>query len=407
MRLKESAAKPFAYRIKREKLAGILRERPLKVAFQVAQLSKWKSESVLQLMEELPDFEPMLWLVRPGVSGDVTEAERQREWNRLCEGVVDRSIPVVTYDRLADFPAELKPDVIFIHEAYDCIFEHPSYAGLADELLCYVPYCFHNTLNEQEYNGLGNNCAVFNYYENDYIAAEAARYALNKGVNNVVSGNPIADSFMSREAMTKAVWRNSDSTMKRVIWAPHWTITAELCWFARGTFLQTAQAMTELAEQYADKIQFAFKPHPHLFHLLCEHPEWGRERTEAFYRKWATMPNTQLEEGEYTALIMQSDAMIHDSGSFRLEYLFADKPCMYLSTGEGGEAYNTMSEDTLRCYHIGVEKAEIERFLLECVLGEEDPYAAQRREVRERYLLPPNGKSAAQNIVDSFLALKA
>lgn len=88
--------------------------------------------------------------------------------------------------------------------------------------------------------------------------------------------------------------------------------------------------MVTFAQKYKDKVQIVFKPHPMLYRTLCEHSEWGKERTDAYYSMWNNMSNTQLEEGDYTELFMQSDAMIHDCGSFILEYLAVDKPCMFL-----------------------------------------------------------------------------
>lgn len=387
-----------------EKLRQLLRERPVRVAFQVAQLSKWKSESVLQLMLQDARFAPFIWCVPVGGSLHLRNlAEHERETNLILNYFNARGIHTCTYASIADFPAEERPDLIFIHEAYDYIFRSESYRGLDRELLCYVPYCFHNTTDAMEFNGIGNNAALFNFYENDSISKLGASLACNKGRNNAVSGCPLADVFLHEGKNAAPAWKDCGAQMKKVIWAPHWTITAETCWFVSGTFLKNAEAMTELAEQYADRIQFAFKPHPHLYLQLCKHPDWGKEKTDAFYRRWAEMPNTQLAEGDYVGLFMQSDAMVHDSGSFILEYLFADKPAMFLREGAGYGDYNDMTLDALKSYHKGLVKADIEDFLQRCVLGAEDPLAATRRAMREKYLLPPNGKTAAENILDALL----
>jgi DivIVA domain-containing protein len=63
----------------------------------------------------------------------------------------------------------------------------------------------------------------------------------------------------------------------------------------------------EFAEKYADRIQWAFKPHPLLRDTLYQHPDWGKERTDAYYGRWESMPNTQLETGAYVELFKQSD----------------------------------------------------------------------------------------------------
>ncbi|MDO4954940.1 MAG: hypothetical protein Q4E43_07370 [Akkermansia sp.] len=190
--------------------------------------------------------------------------------------------------------------------------------------------------------------------------------------------------------------------MKRVIWAPHWTIERKNCWLFYGTFMQTGEILLEMAEKYRGQIQFAFKPHPNLYNSLCEHPQWGKEKTDAFYAKWREMPNTQFEDGAYTNLFMQSDAMIHDCGSFIQEYLFANKPCMYLKDPENRQDYSAMAEDCLNAYQMGITREDIEAFL-QMVLRGEDPKAEVRGQLREKYLVPPHGQSAAQNIIDCLL----
>lgn len=316
-----------------------------------------------------------------------------------------KGIPVTNASNISSFPPELKPDIIFLFEAYDYCFYEPFDEGILDELLFYVPYGFNTSMESYAYNGLGNMAAIYNFYENEYMGGLAAALSDNRGKNIYISGQPLADTFLYPETPFSQAWKDCGPGVKRVIWAPHWTITPELCWYASGTFLRTAEAMLDFAKEYEGRIQFAFKPHPLLYLTLCGHPAWGKERVDEYYRQWAEMPNSQLEEGDYAALFMQSDAMIHDCSSFRLEYLWADKPCMYLTDEQAHEEHNRMSEDALSCYQIGVEREEIRSFLEHCVLGGEDPLAQRRAAVRKQYLVPPHGKSAAQNIVDALLAI--
>lgn len=107
--------------------------------------------------------------------------------------------------------------------------------------------------------------------------------------------------------------------------------------------------------------------------------------------------------GEYRALFQQSDAMIHDSGSFILEYLLMDRPCMYLCREKAFFQFNDMNKDALKCYKLGMSEVDIERFIQEQVIGDLDFNAGRRKAFCEKYLIPPFGKSAAQNIIDAIL----
>lgn len=402
-KLKRQLCAPAVCRMRRNKLRTLLEKRPIIVAFQISQLAKWKSESVFLKMQQDPHFRPLIWAV-PYANQHKTNPEiHHRETARIISYFKQRGIKVDSYITLDDFPQETRPDLIFLHEPYDIFFSCESFQGLTQELLCYVPYCFHNTNNTASFDSIGNNAAVLEFVENESYGSFIRRHSPHHGCNCVVTGTPLADIFMEKAALTETAWKDCGKPMKKVIWAPHWSITPGMSWLTCGTFLKNAEAMLELAEQYQDVIQFAFKPHPRLYNILCLLPEWGKERADSYYRQWKEMPNTQLEEGSYTALFMQSDAMIHDSGSFILEYLFADKPCMFLRENEGYGDYNEQTRDCLQAYQFGLTKAEIEDFLQRCVLGSEDPLREVRTTMRKRHLLPPHGNSAAQNIVDAIL----
>ena len=166
-----------------------------------------------------------------------------------------------------------------------------------------------------------------------------------------------------------------------------------------------ADLMVTLAKEYEGRIQMAFKPHPALLTQLYQHPEWGQKRTDEYYELWRTMPNTQLEAGEFVDLFMTSDAMIHDSGSFAVEYHYSRKPVMFVSKNMK-PILDTQSTFGLKAYdlhYIGKDEAGIRRFIDEVVLGGNDPLLPEREQFFRDYLLPPGGKSVAQNILDDIL----
>ena len=154
--------------------------------------------------------------------------------------------------------------------------------------------------------------------------------------------------------------------------------------------------MVELAEKYNDRVQIAFKPHPVLKFKLIN--LWGKEKTEAYYQKWADMPNTQLEEGYYIDLFLTSDAMIHDCASFTAEYLFTRKPVLFIVRDQqqveshwnpfGRKCYN-------QHYHAhGLE--DIECFINDIVISGNDPMQPQRETFFNQYLF--DGKLPSENI---------
>ena len=399
IRKKESTAR--AHRKRQERLRALLESgKTINVVFEVTGISKWKADSVLRLMMKHPRFNPIVWHVP---YNKLPNPEREELEIRQCKDYFLRlGVKLATYPELNAFPADEKPDIIFVHEPYDDLIERPYHKGILKYLFCYMPYSMTNSFSKRAKNQIIPNGTLFFYMESEAAKQQCRQLMDNRGINTVVTGHAMADLFLFSEEGHPAVWKACGSSMKRVIWAPHWTIDAQTCWIYYGTIMQTGDIMLEMAEKYRGQIQFAFKPHPNLYDTLCKHPQWGKERTDEFYAKWREMPNTQYEDGAYTGLFMQSDAMIHDCGSFIQEYLFADKPCMYLKDPENHQKYSVMAENCLKAYQIGITREEIEAFL-QMVLRGEDPKAEVRGQLREKYLVPPHGQSAAQNIIDCLL----
>lgn len=391
-----------AHRKRLVKLGKLLKTgKPITVVFEVTGTSKWKADSLLLLMQAHPRIKPVVWHIP---YNDPPSPEREEFEIRQCEDHFPRlGVDFVTYPSLKAFPADEKPDIIFVSEPYDPLVTRSYHKGILGYLFCYLPYSYTCTFSAKSRNLITPNGALGFFVENETSREQCQKLMDNHAVNVTATGHPMADSFLFPKGERLMAWRDCGSGLKRVIWAPHWSINDNACWLISiGTFPTTAEILLEMAEKYRGQIQFAFKPHPNLYDTLCKHPQWGKVRTDAFYAKWREMPNTQLETGEYVDLFMQSDAMIHDSGSFIQEYLFADKPCMYLKYPENRQEYSAMAADCLNAYQFGITREDIEAFL-QMVLRGEDPKAGARRELREKYLVPPNGKSAAENILNHLL----
>lgn len=372
----------------------------ISVIFPIETISKWKADSLLRLLLKHSRFKPAIRLFSYNESNPQANEAEQKRIREYAEAL---GVPCLRFESYNKLPKEHQADIIFINEPYD-----PFYWGIKREFgfekraLCFIPYGFFSIGTKETMDNLTNNIAIFNFYENEASRCLAASLMKNRGSNVRITGHTMADAFLSSPDRHAPAWKDCGKPMKKVIWAPHWTITEGVVWFASSNFLTIAEQMTALAERYKDEIQFAFKPHPLLYKTLCNHRDWGKEKTDDFYRRWAEMPNTQLEEGTYVALFMQSDACIHDCSSFIIEYMFADKPALFLVKGEGYQGYSPMAQEALKCYTKGQNANDIEIFLQSVLKGEDSLYET-RKTFREAFLIPPHGQSAAQNIVDCLL----
>lgn len=319
-----------------------------------------------------------------------------------------KSIEYIDYEfnvkSIFDVKKELNPDLLFYPQPYLNLLrkEHDS-SNFRDKLLCYYPYAFWTAINLWSYNEIYHNIAWKLYYSTELHRNDAINTAYNKGKNVVVVGYPNADIFLYSQH--KDVWKSQPKRKKRIIWAPHFTIIKERSQIVHSNFLWMSDIMLEIAQKYSDLIQIAFKPHPRLLTELYVHPEWGKEKADAYYNTWKNLDNGQLDEGEFKDLFMTSDGMIHDSSSFSVEYHYSLKPVMYVQKDVKSYA-DTLSEFgklAIKAHYWGENKIDIISFIEKIIIEGKDSMYPIRKNFYDTYLLPPNEKSVTENTVNDLL----
>jgi len=372
----------------------------IKVLFILPQLPKWKTETLYLAMREHPRFEPMIAVAVNG--GWQHPSELINQITTLEAYLKEKSYPFREICFRDEINKDLQPDIVFYQQA------HGGCGGLNSSLqpqslencvFCYINYGFGTIISPLTYDTPLQNVCWKQFAPNDIWKRNAKNMMLTKGENVVVTGHTIADMLMA--SAESDPWKAQDKTKKRIIWAPHHSIETDFAsdMIHYGNFLQYADFMVELAERTADTVQWAFKPHPTLnFKLRLI---WGEEKTEAYYQRWATMPNTQLEQGAYADLFKHSDAMVHDCCSFIAEYLYMHKPCMYVNNGND-LSLNEFGQGCHDVYYQGSTPEDIEQFVQNVVAGI-DPRRDEREAFFAAHLLPPNGRTATENIIAAIL----
>ena len=166
-------------------------------------------------------------------------------------------------------------------------------------------------------------------------------------------------------------------------------------------FLYLHQVILDIARKYEGKIQIAFKPHYALRPKLYEHEDWGKERTDKYYETWSNLKNGQLELGGYTDLFITSDAMIFDSSSFVIEYLYLGKPSLFTVKNEGVyKSFNEFGEEAFKTID-KISWDEVNKIynFVEMVINKSYQSKIKER-FKTEFLLPPNKRTASQNVVD-------
>lgn len=374
------------------KVNRIRRQKQITVVFVITVIDAWKTESLFLRMRNHPRFNPIL-LVLPA-------RELNEDSSKVEKVLIGKGYPYTKLKQSETIKGKLNPDIIFYQKPYwwviddDYYYRNNTYA-----LFCYAHYGFHTINSPKLLNHKLLNYAWQVYFENESCAKDACRSMNNNGRNIVVAGTPMMDEFSCISDATTI--EGNKKKKKTIIWAPHHTIPNTDQWLPYSTFLDYSNFMVHMAEKYSESVDIVFKPHPSL--AITLEKVWGKEKVDEYYNLWNSMPNCKLANGEYLNLFLESDAMIHDCSSFIIEYMYFNKPVMFLTNGYNHKAnlfdYAKLAFDL---HYKGQNEKDIEEFIKSVINGE-DKLVNKRKEFVDIYLRLSGGSSACENIISAIL----
>lgn len=390
-----------AYAAEVERLRGT--KEPLNVVFMVLYSAVWKYDSVYKLMEKDPMFNPLI-LVCP--VADYGKEHMVENFRPTVEMFKKKGYNVMSaYDETTDTFVnidDLKPDLLMYAFQWSSHVD-PRYNvyTLQKYLKCYVNYSFKNNPFEWSIASREQGIMWMYFSECEDNKKLAQSFNQREFQNIHVVGYPIYDEVQATEAVGKD-WKIKDNSLKRIIWAPHHSIEGSDKAIKLSTFLLFADDMLEFKNKYKDKVQFAFKPHPQLKPALYKHKDWGKERTDAYYKEWEEGDNSSFVAGEYIDLFKSSNGMIHDSHSFTVEYLYVDKPVMFMTNYDRESQCNAVGKRAFAAHYHGTSREDIKSFIEDVVIDGKDTMSEKRHQFYQDILVPPNGKSVAENIISEI-----
>lgn len=374
-------------------LPRISGHRPVRIMFYVNNLSMWKSDKLLMLLKNDKRFEPFIVSYLYSKDSENSRKEREQELFSHFNSLGTDFFSGYDFAKNKPFPvSKFKPDIVFYPQPYrNFLREIPRRV-----LLAYIPYGFTIENSPNFHNTLYQNICWKYFIALEAHKEQKIRYNFNHGVNVVVSGDPLADYFLDGHTPSEESWPIKDPHVKRIIWAPHHSIMANDM-LDYSTFLEIADDMVQLAHKYMDKVQFVFKPHPMLKEKLYKLESWGVEKTDAYYKTWHTLPNCNVAEGNYVDLFMTSDAMIHDCSAFTAEYLYVNKPVMFLTKKEKMESFNDFANECFNVHYHGSSITDVESFICNVINGT-DPLFDERTKLIKEQLVPKGNETVAGTI---------
>lgn len=374
----------------------IRKKEKIRFLFVLQILSQWKTEQLYLAMLKHPRFEPII-----GIIPCISFPGEELNVIKYCK---NKGYDYIKLDPHKTLIQQVNPDIVTHQQPYTGEIYPQHYVTKNLKVPCVViPYGMNSILEKWMICLPLYRYCWKQYFENDSCCEERRPIHDLKGLNYEVTGLPFMDELNIPKEHFLSPWPNNN--LKRIIYAPHHTISnLHAKGLAFSTFLENGEFMLEMMKKYKHNVYFVFKPHPTLYKKLCT--VWGKEKTDEYYAKWANSENSKIELGEYLGLFKYSDAMIHDCCSFTVEYMYTHKPVMYLINNEHhADNLNDYMVEAFNLHYKGRTHKDIENFIVNVINGI-DPMKEERLKYYKEKLLPPYGKSACENIINSILGIE-
>lgn len=349
-----------------ELLHQIKGKEKIKVVFLAIHKSVWKVDPVFQKMLNDPFFEPVIIVCPYTVYG---EERMWQDMQECYEYFEEKGYPLLSSYHAEEQRwvtlEEIQPDIVFFTNPHNLTRKEYYEDAYLNYLSCYAGYGMPISKYENyqaQFNQVFHN-AIWKIFVQTVEMVENYKNISQRGrVGIELVGDCLVEQLRGTR-FDQSTWKNAKQKIK-IIYAPHHTIEDNKI-FSISTFLENAFFIKEIALKYKDDIYWSFKPHPLLKEKLLIHPDWGKQRTEDYYGFWTEFESSQVDEGEYIDLFKNSDAMILDSSSFLGEYLFVDKPILYLLKKDSLNYFSSFGHKCLSVSSQALGNKEIENFIVQ------------------------------------------
>ena len=366
----------------------------LNVAFYVYDSAKWKCQSVYELLERNENFTPYIFVTKcnaPKSNFNYQTADDVKNNYNYFNSKGMRVKCAFDFEKNKFIPFEKinpKPDII--------IYQHPWYVETSQgpvvcskfALTYYIPYYISDIDNSIEYD-LRFHRYIYRYFVPDEtIRKNYAPNMYDKGEKLVVAGHPQLDFYLKK---------NNDNEKKYVIYAPHWTVCGDNLRYS--TFDWNGYEILKFAQNHPE-IDWIFKPHPCLFNFLYMSGYMSKKSAQEYYKSWEKISKA-CYDGDYMELFQKSYALITDSGSFLIEYLFTKQPCIHLVSEHFKP--NESVKNICRTYYNAHNIEEMTNLFEEVLINKNDYKKQERLNLLKELNYPNCAEIIVNNLSENFM----
>lgn len=361
----------------------------LKVVFYVYDESKWKSQTVYDLMESDERFNPTVVVTKNCAPSGNPNFQTADDVKRCYEFFKKKGMKVeygysIEQDNYISFET-FSPDII--------IYSHPWYVYKTQgpvvcskfALTFYIPYFLPASEQWHEY-GLRFHQYIYRHYvPTDFVKEFYTKNTDNIGEKYKVVGHPILDNYLKKEQKEK----------KYIIYAPHWTVCGDNLRY--GTFDWSGRKILEFAKEHKN-LSWVFRPHPLLYKFILSSNFMPKDEIDKYYDEWKKI-GIYSQGGDYTDIFLESCAMITDCGSFLTEYFVTENPVIHLISKEFKP--NPMIDEIDKTYYTARNAEELNQHLQEVIENGGDYKKDLRKELLKNLNL--KDKNSAKLIINDIL----
>lgn len=388
----------------------------ISVVFLVDYFESWGGLEVYKKFKENPRFEVNVCVALNKVYDTLQIDKYQSTFKSLTEKGISPihsfdliSKRIIPWDEMA-----VDPDLIFYPTAYVNQADNLLLQNLTLNRLClYIPYSYSISENlegnfyEMQYNMATHNVfwKRFELVKSDMEDAE--KYSHIGSSNAVFSGYSKMDSLM--EAINNNIapinyWKIAPSLSNfkplKIIYASHHSFPGPNS-ISMATFMDNYNVIYELAQKYRESTSWIVRPHPQLGRACEKNGIMSELDYKNYLEKWERLPNAHVHEyGDYFDIFRTSDIMIMDCSSFLAEYIFVNKPLLFLTNPT--TRFDELGKMCFECFDSapGSDYAAIEKFITDHICTIEDTKKAKRENVFNNILnyYKINGHSASYHI---------
>lgn len=316
--------------VREQVLERIQSGKKLRFASYIVYDSTFGAHGICELMLKEPEKYDVKFVICP----DVYRDKDFSNYRKVKQTFVDRYGIDAVLDGVDEATCEFldhsdKFDVVYLANPYDFLVNKVhgiSYLCLRNILPIFI--CYGYIISKYFLNAFvaSTEAGLFYKYfvETMPTLLESADYQLAKGQNLVLSGYPKMDSF--------ANIKKTQNERKKILISPHHTVKDLGGDLQLSNFLEYSDFIAELPDLYPN-IDFVFRPHPLLFTNLIMHKIWTQEQVDSYLKK-LSKKMVYSNESDYLHLFAECDAIIHDCGSYMVEWLYTGKPCCYVVDSE-------------------------------------------------------------------------